>query len=214
MRESKTMSNRYDGYNFEEEKKLRKTLGLAKFSGSFFDTTEVALTKTVSFSNTAEVSKKIAIFPANMLSVAEIAVVAGMTVDGIAGSTITGITEVSEGMQYAQRHYVRNPTRVTEIQVSVNNQAQLALPIEVKMVSPHRSLESIKIYPKQHQRASDSNVNLVSIPTNGLQIDDQTIWVVTVGAGKTIDLTFFVGASRNDALLLKRAGEAFAQGAE
>ncbi len=65
--------------------------------------------------------------------------------------------------------------------------------------------------PKSYQRATDSNVNLVSVPTNGFQIDDQTCWIVTVAPGCSLDMTFFTGAVRNDAYLLKKAGESLAE---
>jgi hypothetical protein len=146
-----------------------------------------------------------------LTSIEEILAVAGVTVDAIATEGETGdITVISQGLAYAQRHFARNPTRVSEIQVSVDNPSQLSRAIEVVAVSPFRKNGSVSLVPKSYQRANDANVNLVAIPTNGFQIDDQTCWIVTVGGGRRIDLTFFTGAVRNDAYLLKKAGDALA----
>lgn len=207
----KVLSNRYDGMTFEEEKKNKQKRNLARFDGAFFDTSEVGLTKNVSITNAGTSAKRIAVFPGNLASKEEILAVIGASVDMIAAEGTTDeVTIIAEGLSYTQRHFNRNPTRVTEIQVSVDKTSQLSQAIEVYAVSPFRKNGSVNLIPKSYQRASDSNVNLVSVPTNGFQIDDQTCWIVTVAPGCSLDMTFFTGAVRNDAYMLKKGGDVMA----
>lgn len=208
----KKLSNRYDGMTLEQELKSKQNRSLSHFDGGIFDVTALGLTKTISLTNSDTTTKRIAIFPGNLQSVEEILSVIGASVDAIAkeGTVAEKVSVVASGLSYAQRHFVRNPTRISEIQVSVDNQSQLAQPIEVYNISPFRKNGSVQLIPKSYQRATDSNVNLVSVPTDGFQLDDQTCWIVTVGPSRSIDLTFFTGAVRNDAYLLKKAGETLA----
>lgn len=210
------LTNRYDGMTFDQEKKNRRRMNQARFDGAFFDVSEVGLTKTVSITNADTAAKRVAVFPGNLVSTDEILAVIGAQVDYIAkeGALDEGtekVTVIAEGLAYAQRHFCQNPTRVTEIQVSVDKTQQLSQAIEIYSVSPFRKSGSVKLIPKSYQRATDSNVNLVSVPTNGFQIDDQTCWIVTVAPGCSLDMTFFTGAVRNDAYLLKKAGESLAE---
>jgi len=202
------LTDRYDGRTLEQERKEVANRNQSRFTGiDFFDTTENGLIKTVSIKNTAAKAKRIAVFPGNLISVKEIEDIAGTTVDAIAAEgTKDDVTVDCRGLAHAQRHFQRNPTRVTEIQVSSSNELQFSQPIEIFKLSTFRKLGSEMLSPKIYRRSSD-NLSLVSIPIkNGLQLDDQTCWIVTVAPNSDVDLSFFTGAVRNDAFLLKEAG--------
>ena len=193
------LSNRYDGLK-------------SKTAAELFDTSDVGLTKTISISNNGDTTKRIVVFPGGLRNVEEVAKVIGATVDAIAKEGKTGdVTVVCEGLGFAQRHFVRNPTRVTQIQVSVNKAEQLSQPIELYKANPLRKTGSANIIPKLHQSASNGIATMVVVPTRGHQIDDQTCWIVSVAANCIVDLTFFMGACRNDAYMLSKAGEALAR---
>jgi hypothetical protein len=202
-------SNNYEGMSPEQEIALRRTRDLQRFSGPLFDVSTFGLTKSIGIVNSGASEKAIAIFTGSLTSIEEILEVAGVNVDAIAAEgTVGDITVTGEALEYARRFFNRNPTRVIELQVSVSSQIQLSRKIRVfRGISPFGNPASVNIVPKEHQKSSDSNVNLVSIPIKELQIDDQSLWVVNVAAGQSIDITIFTGAGRNDAQLLSKVGE-------
>ena len=190
------LSDRFDGMKEKPQK-------------GFFDTSDVGLTKTISISNEGDTTKRIVVFPGGIRSIDELSKVIGASADLIAKEGKTGdVIVVCDGLAFAQRHFVRNPTRVSQIQVSVNDAKQLSQPIELYKANPLRKTGSVNLIPKLHQSASNGIATMVVVPTNGYQIDDQTCWIVSVAAKCTVDLTFFMGACRNDAYLLQKAGEA------
>ncbi len=204
-------SNNYSGMNPQEEKALRRKKQAYRFDGQIVSPASASAESfAITLNNLGEQSKRIVLFPGDLENVAEVAAVAGFTADAIAahGTILLDadddpqVTCVCENLSYAQRFLARNPTRIMEIQFSADNKAQFDNPITMTKISPVESLGSKRIRPSQFQKPGDSNITLVSVPFDGMQLDDQSVLDIVVGAGRSITLTFFFGASRNDAKTL------------
>lgn len=212
----KNLSDRYAGMSLEAEKVKRTAAlgsnGLIKFGGaesSFDEEDKTDQSYTVSLINSASVSKRVVLFPGDCVSLAEIAAVAGVTADAIAvdGNVIvsgdTTLVEcIAKNLAYMQRFLRRNPTRVVEMQITGGTKSQLAQPITISKISPYDKLGAKSFIPNQFRKASDSDTLMAKIDVNTLQLDDQTVFDVVLAANSSIDITFFLGASRNDAYTL------------
>lgn len=195
---SKELSNRYDGINRSDEQELRIARSIARFSGIGLDKAASGLTVTLNIKNTGSAAKTICLFPGDLKDVDEIKKVVGKEVDGIAGTTIADVEVTSnQCIPYIQRFVARNPTSIISASLSVDNEAQLSHAIEFTQSSPFRSLGSQLVVPKSHQKSGDANTKLVEVPFVTTQLDDQTQMMVTVGAGRSMEITLFMGASAN-----------------
>jgi len=204
------LSDRYDGLSFKSEGELRRTRALQRFAGSMIDESAAGLTFTIGLSNTGA-TKNICLFRGDVPATVEaIKDVTGVGVDGVLSTdkdkAIADVTfTCNTNIDYLQAFLNNNPTRIPEIQVSVADEKQLARKIEITQSSPFRKLSSQVIIPKNTQRPSDANSKLVNIPLKNLQLDDQTQMLIEIGEGQSIEITYFVGASRNDAYMLSEA---------
>lgn len=210
------VSDRYTGMTIEQERAKRAAIlgnnGLINFGGSssFDEEDNTNQVYTVSVSNNDATSKRIVVFPGQLASVAEVQEVAGFVADAIAKdgviiSDAEGAELVScnaKNLTYFQRFLSTNPTRVVEMQVSVSDKTQLSKAITVTKISPYCTLGSTSFIPNQYRKSSDNDTLMAQIDVTTLQIDDQTVFDVVVAPGATIDITFFFGASRNDAYTL------------
>lgn len=204
------ISDNYDGMGFDQEAKLRAERNLLRFSGSMIDESAAGLTVTIGLENTTAEVKDICLFPGDLVDVEMIAQVIGKTGVLMAGTAVqpSGVTVKSNTcLEYAQKFFAKNPTRITELQISVSDEAQLANAIEITQSSPFRRLGSQNLIPKSSQRAGDANTKLVNIPLKNFQLDDQTQMFIRLGGNQTAELTFFIGASRNDAYMLQESAK-------
>lgn len=194
------LTNRYDGLTREAEQDLRIARSVARFSGVSIDRAASGLTITLNVKNTGASAKTICLFPGDLKNADEIKKVVGKEVAGIAGETITDI-EISSNqcIPYVQRFVSRNPTAIISASLSVDNEAQLSHAIEFTQSSPFRSLGSQLIVPKSHQKSGDANTKLVEVPFVTTQLDDQTQMMITIGAGRSMEITLFMGAMQNSA---------------
>ena len=196
-----------NGMNSQEELRHRQKRSLSRFSGiSLFDDTDKGLTKTITITNASTAAKKIAVFPATLISIEEIMEVAGVKVDAIAKQgTANDVTVECEGLAFAQRYFTLNPTRLTEISVRSTKPEQFSHPIEMYNLGVFSNNGSRRYVPANQQRQTDANNATVSLFFDGQQLDDQTCWIVNVAPNATVAYTFFTGEVRNDATLLRKA---------
>ncbi|NCC99976.1 MAG: hypothetical protein EOL95_09805 [Bacteroidia bacterium] len=211
----KDLSNRYSGMSLTDEKTKRSIAlgsnGLIKFGGSegFDEEDKTEQNYTVSLINHGNASKRIVLFPGELANTTEIAAIAGITADAIAtnGNVIMAgdvvvIECIAANLAFLQRFLKRNPTRVVEMQITGATKSQLSQPITVTKVSPYAKLGAKSMIPNQYRKASDSDTLMAKIDVTTLQLDDQTVLDVVVAPNSGIDITFFFGASRNDAYTL------------
>ena len=97
---------------------------------------------------------------------------------------------------------LHNPVRVTGIKMSVDNSAQFSEDILIRKESPLRDLGFMTISPANYKNSQQMNDKIVEIPLPDAQFDNQTSVVTKIQAGRTVTITFFFGAIRNEAALL------------
>lgn len=196
----KNLTDRYDGLTREESQEIRIARSVARFSGVSIDRAASGLTITLNIKNTGTSAKTICLFPGDLKDADEIKKVVGKEVAGIAGETITDIEVTSnQCIPYVQRFVSRNPTEIMSASLSVDNESQLSHTIEFTQSSPFRSLGSQLVVPKSHQKSGDANTKLVEVPFVTTQLDDQTQMMITIGAGRSMEITLFMGAMKNAA---------------
>lgn len=208
------LSDRYAGSPYKgipEEKNWRKK-GLIKFNGnSFADEDRQTTSFSFSVANADTVDHRIALFAGELATPAEILSVAGISVDAIATDGVV-LKDLSNDplltvtarrpLAYLQKFVKKNPTRVVSFQITASDQSQLHNPFTMTKINPFQGLGNMEFIPKNYQKATDSNPNMVEVKMKHFQLDDQGIFDVVVGAGKTVQVTMFVGAQRNDAYTL------------
>lgn len=214
---NRILSDNYSGMSLEQERQRRNAAlgssGLINFGGasSFDEEDRANQVYTISLTNKDATSKRIVLFPGQAVSVQEIKDLAGFVADAIAmdGNVMIGESEkvlvscIAKNLAYFQRFLCTNPTRVIEMQISVSDKKQLAQAITVTKLSPYCVLGSTNFVPNQYRKSSDNDTLMAEIDVNTLQLDDQTVMDVVVAPGSSIDITFFFGASRNDAYTLR-----------
>lgn len=214
MAKQQGLSNSFTGQDthmtFKEQQDFQRNRSLNRFIGDtpMFDTTNKGLILPVTLKNRDTISHKITIFPGGLISVDEIKDVTGLSVDAIAkhGETITDKVECScETLRFAQAFVNRNPTMISEMQISVSEHSQLSQPIDIRKAHPCRQLGSTSIIPETYQRPSDSITNLVRVILPDLQLDDQTVFSVTLLPNSQMNITFYFGMTRSDAYLLSES---------
>lgn len=92
-----------------------------------------------------------------------------------------------------------NPTRFTGLKMLVNDSDQFEMPLCVRKLSPFSDLGYTMINPSIYKNSNQQNDKRVEIPLNDFQLDDQTVVVFTLKAGRSVTFTFFGGAIRNNA---------------
>ncbi|MHA7109248.1 hypothetical protein ACRTDU_03930 [Sunxiuqinia elliptica] len=93
----------------------------------------------------------------------------------------------------------RNPTRFTGLKMQVNNTDQFDEAITVKKISPFQSLGDDTIEPGNYKTSNQTDDKRVEIPLEDFQLDDQTLLVFTLKAGRSVTFTFVSGAIKNQA---------------
>lgn len=191
-----------------DEQDVRIARQVANFTGMSIDNTADNLSVGISLKNSGSSPITVCLFPGSLKSKEEILKVVGKQCDGIATDTIANLAvECTTSMSFLHRFLENNPTALVEMQLSVDNERQLSHPITLTQASPFRTLGSQNT-PKNKQRSGDANTKLVSIPFKTTQLDDQTQMFITVGAGRSVELTLFVGASFNRAASFARTAVA------
>jgi hypothetical protein len=217
------LSNRANGaYSLEEEKRLRSAHRMNRATGAalpvFSEETRANQVFPIKIVNSDTADKIIIIHPGALLNVSQIAAVLGVTADAIAkeGVVITDkvncSTKVGTLMEYFQQFINRNPSRLFRIQVSASNEEQLNESLVIAGISPFKKCEEQVLNPAAYKKETNTNTKLVTITPKDIQLDDQTVMYVNVLAGATLTLNLSIGASANQAAVLKKQAEIFYDG--
>lgn len=161
---------------------------------------------------TAAADKALALIPAIFDTAAKIATHTGRTCDAIMadGTVITTADAqvVCTGTPktiFSLLQYIKyNPTIVLGAKMRVDDQEQFDESFYYVKVKPTGQLQDREIAPSVFKNENQNNDLLATVPFNGIQFDNQTVLLLTVRAGRTINIDLFLGASLNTAAALAR----------
>lgn len=197
-------------------KRVSKATGDSMNVSVLFDETKKDATVQISIENHDKVSRRIALFAGDLLSVEEIQKVAGIDVDAIAndGVVITDaeknpLVEVScKNLAYLQRFIVRNPTRISAIQLSTDNESQFYNPITLSKFGPTRTYGSQDIKPSSYLDPSNPNKTMCVIDNlKHFQLDHAHVLDFTVGSGRRLEISLQLGTSIDTAETLDESAK-------
>ena len=214
MAKENIITDTYAGKTLTQEAQDRRRKGLAGFDGAtFIDERNNGMNIHISLSNNGVEDKRIALFAGDLENVAEILKVAGISVDAIAAegavitktdgeTTTTVVNCIAKNLAYLQRYIRRNPSRIGKIQLTTDDQSQFNKEITVTKVCPFQGLGTQSFLPMTYKAPGDQAEKMVVIDFKHLQVDDQTVMDVVIGAGRTLYVSIFFGASNNGAYTL------------
>lgn len=215
MANENIITDAYAGKTLTQEANERRRKGLIGFDGAtFIDERHNGMNVHISLKNNSTTEeKRIALFAGDLLNVEEIQKVAGITVDAIAkegaviettsGDTTTTVVNcIAKNLAYLQRFVNRNPSRISKLQLTVDDPDQLNKAITITRISPFQGMGSQAFLPMTYKAPGDNSEKMVIIDFKHLQVDDQTVIDVVLGAGRSISLSIFFGAANNAAYTL------------
>jgi len=172
-----------------------------------------SFTMTIVNNGSAAVDQSIALLPAyftdktqvkNSAGVAVAAIVAEGQIISTANAVVTATGKpksINEFLAFVKL----NPVRITGMKIKVDDSSQFVNDILFRKESPLKDLGYITKSPANYQNSMQNNDKIVEIPLTDAQFDNQTSVVTTIGAGRTMTITFFIGAIRNEAAMLDAA---------
>ena len=209
------LTDAYVGKTLKEEaQERRKRGGFSGFDGTtFIDERNSGMNVHIALKNEGDEDRRIALFSGDLESVAEILKVAGISVDALAvegpiitkteGETTTAVvTCISKNLAYLQRYLRRNPSRISKIQLTADDQSQFNKEITMTKVCPFQGLGTQSFLPMTYKAPGDQSEKMVVIDFKHLQVDDQTVMDVVIGGKRTLYISIFFGASNNGAYTL------------
>ncbi|MDP3914380.1 MAG: hypothetical protein Q8R96_11675 [Bacteroidota bacterium] len=186
-------------------------LGLSFMGGasSFVDESKNGIQYSMNIANLgiAAVDRVLALHPGSMTIPDEITNAAGVAAaaivtDGTIIATVDAVVVCSgkpKPIKQLQAFVNRNPTRFTGLKMLVNNSDQFEEELYVKKLSPFKNMEDQTINPSAFKNSNQTDDKRVEIPLEDFQLDDQTVVVFTLKAGRSVTFTFFAGAIANSA---------------
>lgn len=214
MAKENIITDTYAGKTLTQEAQDRRRKGLAGFDGAtFIDERNNGMNIHIALTNSGTEDKRIALFAGDLENVAEILKVAGLSVDAVAvegavitktvGETTTTVVScIAKNLAYLQRYIKRNPSRISKIQLTTDDQSQFNKEITVTKICPFQGMGSLSFLPMNYKAPGDNSEKMVVIDFRHLQVDDQTILDFVVGAGRSLYVSIFFGASNNAAYTL------------
>ena len=162
-------------------------------------------------------SHTVAVFAGDLQSVDEIKNIAGESVDAIvAHGTVLKNTSNEPllvcdcpKLEYIRRYLQRNPTRIDAFQLTTDNELQFANTLKLVEYSPFGGPVSDSITPKTYLTPEQFNRTMVEISNiKHFSLDHAHVFIVTIGAGRTLDMTLMLGSSFDNAAALQDMAEA------
>lgn len=201
------LSDRFTG---RESVSLKKRMRIARANGA-----QVSVADLIDESNLGEpiqiqlenrdtnASHTVAIFAGSCVSVDEIAELAGERVDAIVahGEFLADADENvlmtcdCPKLAYIQKHFEKNPTRIDALQLGTDNAAQFGQKIKYARFSAIKGNGYDEISPRTYLTQGQLDRTMVEIKNRPFILDDKHLFIVTVAAGRTLDITMMVGAS-------------------
>lgn len=162
---------------------------------------------------TSATDRVIAICPGDNYTAAQLTTLLGVTVDAVIsdGEIIATVGKVvnaagTPGKVVSFLNRIRRaPQRFVGLTVEVSNVNQLAQPLKVYKDDPYTGDPVVvnQIFPSKAKSNTQNNEKLVHIPLNHLQLDADTIVIMTLKAATTATLTFVPGAHVSPAEMLQ-----------
>ncbi len=170
----------------------------------------------IGLQNLDKVSHTVAIFAGDLQSVDEIKNIAGESVDAIVshgeflknGETPLLVCDCPK-LEYIRRYLQRNPTRIDAFQLTTDNELQFANTLKLVEYSPFGGPVSDSITPKTYLTPEQFNRTMVEISNiKHFSLDHAHVFIVTIGAGRTLDMTLMLGSGFDSAAALQDMAEA------
>ena len=170
----------------------------------------------IGLQNLDKVSHTVAIFAGDLHSVNEIKNIAGESVDAIVshgeflknGETPLLVCDCPK-LEYIRRYLQRNPTRIDAFQLTTDNELQFANTLKLVEYSPFGGPVSDSITPKTYLTPEQFNRTMVEISNiKHFSLDHAHVFIVTIGAGRTLDMTLMLGSGFDSAAALQDMAEA------
>ena len=170
----------------------------------------------IGLQNLDKVSHTVAIFAGDLHSVDEIKNIAGESVDAIVshgeflknGETPLLVCDCPK-LEYIRRYLQRNPTRIDAFQLTTDNELQFANTLKLVEYSPFGGPVSDSITPKTYLTPEQFNRTMVEISNiKHFSLDHAHVFIVTIGAGRTLDMTLMLGSGFDSAAALQDMAEA------
>ena len=170
----------------------------------------------IGLQNLDKVSHTVAIFAGDLHSVDEIKNIAGESVDAIVshgeflknGETPLLVCDCPK-LEYIRRYLQRNPTRIDAFQLTTDNELQFANTLKLVEYSPFGGPVSDSITPKTYLTPEQFNRTRVEISNiKHFSLDHAHVFIVTIGAGRTLDMTLMLGSGFDSAAALQDMAEA------
>ncbi len=200
-----TLSDRFTG---SEAVSLKKRLRVNRANGQnvgvadLIDESNMGEPVQIQLENKDTASHTVAIFAGSLASVEDIATVAGENVDAIVahgdflknGETVL-VTADCPKLAYIQDHFKRNPTRVDALQLGTDNASQFSQKIKVARFSPIKGNGYEEISPRVYLTQGQLDRTMVEIKDKAFILDDKHLFIVTLSAGRRLDVTLMLGSS-------------------
>lgn len=170
----------------------------------------------IGLQNLDKVSHTVAIFAGDLHSVDEIKNIAGESVDAIVshgeflknGETPLLVCDCPK-LEYIRRYLQRNPTRIDAFQLTTDNELQFANTLKLVEYSPFGGPVSDSITPKTYLTPEQFNRTMVEISNiKHFSLNHAHVFIVTIGAGRTLDMTLMLGSGFDSAAALQDMAEA------
>ena len=112
-------------------------------------------------------------------------------------------------LEYIRRYLQRNPTRIDAFQLTTDNELQFANTLKLVEYSPFGGPVSDTITPKTYLTPEQFNRTMVEISNiKHFSLDHAHVFIVTIGAGRTLDMTLMLGSAFDTAAALQDMAEA------
>jgi hypothetical protein len=179
-------------------------------ASSFVDENKTGLHYSMTIKNIGanSVDRLIALLPAYLSLAADIKDASGSAVAAVikegaevVGTIVGGDALSANGSPKSINEFLgflkNNPTRFTGLKMKVDDSAQFEENIYIKQMSPFRNLTDDVIVPANYKDSNQTDDKRVEIPLENFQMDSNTIVIMKVLAGRTITMTWFAGAIKN-----------------
>ncbi len=197
-------------------RRVSKATGDAFNMACLIDETKSGKPVQIGLQNLDKVSHTVAIFAGDLHSVDEIKNIAGESVDAIVshgeflknGETPLLVCDCPK-LEYIRRYLQRNPTRIDAFQLTTDNELQFANTLKLVEYSPFGGPVSDSITPKTYLTPEQFNRTMVEISNiKHFSLDHAHVFIVTIGAGRTLDMTLMLGSGFDSAAALQDMAEA------
>ena len=197
-------------------RRMSKATGDAFNMACLIDESKAGKPVQIGLTNLDKVSHTVAIFAGELTNIDEIKNIAGESVDAIVahgaflkeGDKDLMVCDCPK-LEYIRRYLRRSPRRVDAFQLTTDNELQFANPMKLVEYSPFGGPVSDSITPKIYLRPEQLNRNMVEINNiKHFSLDHAHVFIVTVGAGRTLDMTMLIGSGFDAAAALQDMAEA------